>query len=59
MRAIKLNDDYERKLFNYVSSAYEYGHDSTIYERDLRNNKANMDYIWNVYLREMKKIFKD
>ena len=55
---IKLNDDYERKIINYVSSAYENGHDSTIYESDLRNNKANMDYIWNVYLREIKKIFK-
>ena len=38
---IKLNDDYERKIINYVSSAYENGHDSTIYESDLRNNKAN------------------
>ena len=54
----KESKEYEDKLNNYVSSAYDTGHDSLIYESDLRNNKNNLDYLWGIYLREINKIFK-
>jgi hypothetical protein len=55
---LKSSNEYEEKLINYVCSAYDTGHDSLIYESDLRNNTENLEYLWNVYLKEIKKIFK-
>lgn len=55
---IKTSNIYEQKLINYVASAYDTGHDSLAYESDLRNNKNNKDYMWEIYKKELKKIFK-
>lgn len=55
---IKTSNVYEQKLINYVASAYDMGHDSLAYESDLRDNKNNKNYIWDIYEKELKKIFK-
>lgn len=55
---LKSSHEYEDKLTNFVTSAYDTGHNSLIYESDLRNNTKNLEYLWDIYLKEITKIFK-
>ena len=51
-------DEYDFKLLNYISAAFDTGFKFDAYESDLRYNKDNLDHIWTAYELEIKKILK-
>jgi hypothetical protein len=54
----KMQEDLEESLLNYISSAFEYGFPSDVYQSDLRYNKRNLDFMWSFYVNEIVKIEK-
>ena len=52
------SQEYEEKLINYISAAYDVGFDFSNYEKDLRKDKDALEYMWKIYLKEITKIFK-
>ena len=52
------SDGYREKLINYISAAYDTGYFIDIYESQIDKIEKNKDYIWNVHLNEISKIFK-
>jgi len=52
------SDSYRKKLINYISAAYDTGYFIDIYESQIDKIEKNKDYIWNVHLNEISKIFK-
>ena len=51
------SDEYDEKLQYYISAAYETGFYFDKYEDDYRYNKESLEYMWNKYLEEIRKIF--
>ena len=52
------SQNYEDKLINYISAAYDVGFSTSIYESKVQENKEYQEYMYKVHLREIKKIFK-
>lgn len=52
------SEDYRNKLLNYISAAYDTGYFINMYESKINEIEKNRDYVWNVHLSEIKKIFK-
>jgi hypothetical protein len=52
------SQEYDKKLINYISAAYDVGFDFRNYEADLKKNKDALEYMWKIYLREIVKILK-
>ena len=51
------SDEYDKKLINYISAAFDEGFDVIRYDKDFRKDKNALKYIWNMYSKEVKKIF--
>ncbi len=54
----RVKDNYDEKLLNYISAAYDIGFKNDIYQSNLRNNQKNLDYMWDFYFKEIKKVFE-
>ena len=52
------SQNYEDKLINYISAAYDIGFSTSIYESKVQENKEYQEYMYKVHLSEIKKIFK-
>ena len=52
------SEDYENKLINYVSAAYDVGFSTSIYESKVQEIAEHQEYMYKVHLREIKKIFR-
>jgi hypothetical protein len=51
------SDEYDKKLINYISAAFDEGFDVIRYDKDFRKDKNALKYIWSMYSKEVKKIF--
>jgi len=52
------SQEYDERLINYISAAFDAGFDFELYEKDFRKDKKALKYIWEMYLREINKVFR-
>jgi hypothetical protein len=52
------SQEYDEKLINYISAAFDVGFDFELYEQDFRKDRNAFEYIWKIYFKEINKVFK-